>query len=88
MWENVIENIASEIYKIENKIKEIEKKIDEIDKKCYGLDKRMDTLEVKMKPIYVPKPNTTTFSTNTDAIEDFLNNFPNAKTGQVYRIIW
>lgn len=70
----------------------IQKRLDELEQIVDGLSKRVDELETKMKFTFVPeqqtKTETITFTTNTDAVEDFLGNFPNAKIGQVYRIIW
>jgi len=83
---SVIEVIIAEV-------KEIEQRIDTLEKQFNGLSKRIDALEAKMKFTFVPEPQTTTetattFTNRTDAIEDFLQNFPNANAGQVYRIIW
>ena len=75
------------------RIDNIVKRLDRIEQMVDGLGKRIDTLEAKMKFTFVPEPQTTTetattFTNRTDAIEDFVQNFPNATTGQVYRIIW
>jgi len=70
----------------------IQRRLDELEQTVEGLSKRVDELEAKMKFTFVPEQQTTTeattFTTRTDAIEDFVQNFPNATTGQVYRIIW
>ena len=74
------------------RIDNIVKRLDKLEQMVDGVSKRIDALEAKMKFTFVPEQQTTTqtatFTTRTDAIEDFVQNFPNATTGQVYRIIW
>jgi len=75
------------------RIDNIVKRLDKLEQMVDGVSKRIDALEAKMKFTFVPEPQTTTetattFTSRTDAIEDFVQNFPNANTGQVYRIIW
>jgi len=78
---------------LEIMVANIQRRLDELEQTVEGLSKRVDELEAKMKFTFVPEQQTTTetattFTNRTDAIEDFVQNFPNATTGQVYRIIW
>ena len=71
----------------------IESRLDKLIQTIDSMSKRIDELEAKMKFTFVPEPQTTTetsttFTNRTDAIEDFVQNFPNATEGQIYRVIW
>jgi len=75
------------------RIENIVKRLDKLEQMVDGVSKRIDALEAKMKFTFVPEPQTTTetsttFTNRTDAIEDFVQNFPNATEGQIYRVIW
>jgi len=63
-------------------------KIDDLILKVADLEERVGKLEQKLKNFKSQEPDLETRTYSTDAIEDFLQNFPNATKGQVYRIIW
>jgi len=82
-----------EIQMLEVSVANIEQRLNKLEQMVEGLSRRVDELEAKMKFTFVPEPQTTTetattFTNRTDAIEDFVQNFPNANAGQIYRIIW
>ena len=63
-------------------------KIDELILKVADLEERIEKLEQKLKEFKPQEPILETKTYSTDAVEDFLQNFPNTTAGQAYRIIW
>ena len=63
-------------------------KIDELIVKVADLEERVEKLEKRLKEFKPQELDLETRTYSTDAVEDFLQNFPNTTTGQVYRIIW
>jgi len=63
-------------------------KIDDLILKVADLEERVEKIEQRLKEFKPQEPDleTKTYSTNT--VEDFLQNFPNLKAGQIYRVIW
>jgi len=63
-------------------------KIDELIVKVADLEERVEKLEKRLKEFKPQEPVLETRTYSTDAIEDFLQNFPNATEGQIYRVVW
>jgi len=63
-------------------------KIDELIVKVADLEERIEKIEQKLKNFKPQEPNLETKTYSTDAVEDFLQNFPNSTEGQIYRVIW
>ena len=63
-------------------------KIDELIVKVADLEERVEKLEKRLKEFKHQEPDLETRTYSTDAVEDFLQNFPNSTEGQIYRVIW
>jgi phage shock protein A len=63
-------------------------KIDDLILKVADLEERIEKLEQKLKNFKPQEPELETRTYSTDAVEDFLQNFPNATEGQAYRVVW
>ena len=63
-------------------------KINDLILKVADLEERIEKIEKRLKEFKPQEPILKTKTYSTDAVEDFVRNFPNTKSGQVYRIIW